>query len=185
MENLYDQQIARIRQKLAKTPGVWLKPPASIDWVEGIEVTQKIQLPVAYRRFLLEVGDGGWYDTWPLYSLAKAVSMVEGPLSAPFPFTGNWSTDEPAEASLMDADLEFDLNGALPIFCFGCTHSDFLVMNGPYAGTVMYDGRGTDQGYSPYTVDGQTYALSFTTIAKTKWLNYLDWFERGLDKGFF
>lgn len=185
MGNIYDLQIARIRQKLAQTPGVWLNPPVSTNQIEGIERDHKIRLPPAYRRFLLEIGDGGWFRTWPLYPLAKALTVAEGPLSAPFPFTGNWCIDEPAEASLMASNLDFDLSGALPIFYFGCTHSDFLVMNGPYAGTVMYDGRGTDQGCSPYTVDGQTYALSTKTIAKSKRLDYLGWFERGLEKGFF
>ena len=183
MENLYNLQIARIRQKIPETPGVWLNPPASIDEVEAVERDYNIQLPLAYRRFLLELGNGGWLWTWPLYPLAKALSIAEGPLSTPFPFTGNWSVDEPVETSLMDDHLEFDLNGALPIFYFGCTHSDFLVINGPYAGTVMYDGRGTDQGYSPYTTDGQAYAQSDKTIALSKRLNYLCWFENKLDKG--
>ena len=185
MGNIYDLQIARIRQKLAQTPGVWLNPPVSINQIEGIERDHKIRIPPAYRRFLLEIGDGGWFRTWPLYPLAKALTAAEGPLSAPFPFTGNWCIDGPAEASLMDSNLDFDLSGALPIFYFGCTHSDFLVMNGLYTGTVMYDGRGTDQGCSPYTIDGQTYALSTKTIAKSKRLDYLGWFERGLEKGFF
>ncbi len=149
MDNLYDAQIARIKQKISQTQGVWLHSPASLDQIEAAERDHNIQLPIAYRRFLLEVGNGGWLWTWPLYPLAQALSMVEGQLSKPFPFTGNFSVDEQKHSLLYDENLEYDLDGALTIFYFGCIHSDILVMNGTYIGTVMYDGRGTDQEFVP------------------------------------
>jgi hypothetical protein len=149
MENVYDLQIDRIREKLAQTPDAWLYPPASTDQAEKAERDHSIHLPVAYRRFLLEVGDGGWLWGWPLYPLAKAVSITGGSLAASFPFTGNWRIDEQVEATLISENRDYDLNGALPIFHFGCTHSDILVTSGTHAGTVMYDGLGTDQGLYP------------------------------------
>lgn len=183
MDNLYDAQIARIQQKLSQTSGIRLHPPASIDQIEAAERDHNVQLPIAYRHFLLEVGNGGRLWSWPLYPLAEALLKVEGKVSSPFPFTGNFSVDEQEEALLFDEHLEYDLNGALTIFYFGCTHSDILVMNGPYIGTVMYDGRGVDQGFIPYTQPPQTYLKSNELVAKSKRLDYLGWFESKIDNG--
>ncbi len=181
MDDVYDAQIARIQQKVSQTRGVWLHPPASIDQIEAVERDHNVQLPLAYRRFLLEVGNGGWFWTWPLYPLAEALSKVEGRLSEPFPFTGNFSVDEQKEALLFDEHLDYDLDGALTIFYFGCTHSDILVMNGPYVGTVMYNGSGTDQGFVPYTQHTQAFVEFDELAANSTRLDYLGWFENKLD----
>lgn len=179
LDNLYSSQIARIRQKLSQFRDIRLNPPATIDQVETAERDHNVQFPIAYKRFLLEVSDGGSFGRWPLYPLMSALSMIEGPLSSPFPFTGIPSVDEQTEARLSSENIDYDLDGALTVFYEGCTHSDILVMNGPYVGTVMYDGRGTDQGFIPYT---QPLPKPAGPDAKPKRLDYLGWFENKLDK---
>lgn len=180
MTDIYASQIARVRQKLVRTSGAWLNPPASTHQVETAEHEHDVTFPDAYRRFLLEVGDGGWLWTWPLYPLAKALSMVEGRLRSSFPFVGDLEADEATENLLFDAHLEYDLDGAFAVFYSGCTHYDILVMNGPLAGIVLYDGRGTDQGFIPYA---GPHVAPARPNSEPQPLDYLSWFEQKLDRG--
>ena len=72
-------------------------------------------------------------------------------MSQPFPFTGDRATDDTIErlAALEDV-ADFPMMGALPLYYYGCTHSDILVVTGRNTGTVWYDGRGVDLGFLPY-----------------------------------
>jgi hypothetical protein len=149
--------------------------------VRAFERQHAIQLPLEYRRFLIELGNGGagpYYGVNPL----GAVDGVDGHMAAwgdfvgslaePFAFCQPWNdlTGRP-EDTLADSDEEeyerrlaaFErrywhpsvMNGAVPICHKGCALRIWLVVSGAEAGNAWCDDRAECNGIAPVvTHDG-------------------------------
>jgi len=152
-----------------------LNPPLVETEVLAFERQHAIRLPTEYRRFLLELGNGGagpYYGVYPLGAMDAAVSDMApwgdfvGPLAEPFTFREAWNdlTGCPDHA-LVEIDAEeyerhmavFEkrywhsslMNGAFPICHKGCALRIWLVASGVEAGNVWYDGRADYGGIAP------------------------------------
>ena len=126
-----------------------LNPVASLKEVEELEQKYSFVLPEGYKRFILEVGDGG---AGPFYGLKQRFTPLGATLRAeeartycrPSIYT---SGQEVAEAGAGD-DEEDDphLHGNMVLFEVGCGSEGVLVLNGPMRGKVCI----TDYGYTPH-----------------------------------
>lgn len=169
-----------------------IQEPDLIVW----ERAHGIELPVDYRTYLLELGNGGagpFYGIWPLglWDGAGARGSFDdaiSDLSAPFPHREAWNLpadrldppdfedDDEADAwqEALDADLYEPslMNGAFWICDQGCALRTILVVSGPERGTVWADLRATGGGIVPHTgSDG--HHLTFGD-----W--YLTWLEQAM-----
>ena len=148
--------------------------PLEESAVARFERRHGIQLPEDYRRFLLEVGNGG---AGPAYGVFKLGEMDDGwktrrwkkgdgligELSAPFPHVRRWNKlprmpkvdeDHPDFETLMEhRDREYmsteNVNGAIPISNLGCGLRHWLVVNGREAGHIWVDERADEAGLFP------------------------------------
>jgi hypothetical protein len=152
-----------------------LNAPLIENQVIAFERQHAIRLPTEYRRFLIELGNGGagpYYGVYPLGTFDGASGDVEpwndfvGSLAQPFEFREPWNDlrDCPDQA-LADTDEEeyerrlnaFErrywhpsvTNGAFPICHRGCALRIWLVVTGGEAGTVWYDDRADYGGIAP------------------------------------
>lgn len=163
-----------------------LRPVASEQKLAAFESQFRIALPVGYRRFLLELGDGGagpYYGLEPLKNAIfrdlhyKSDSDLLDP-SQPFPCQNHWNLkfegDVPSQ-QYADFEREYSdnkwVNGLIRICNFGCGVSLNLVVNGPEYGSIWVDDRVSDGGIYPDPYFGQK--------GRTK---FLDWYELWLDR---
>jgi hypothetical protein len=180
-----------------KLHGFVLNPTLPEPEVAAFEAAQRVTLPTSYRRFLVEVGNGGAgpnYGLYPLgmcHHLRSLVRWTEQPgrigrPSEPFPFTRGWND---LRGRPEDDDEEYDekmeawqgryfdpqlMNGAIPLSDCGCGIGDWLVVTGPEAGNVWRDSRSDHSGIHPLRVGGQP-RLTFE-----EW--YAAWLRSALDK---
>ena len=169
-----------------------LNPPKTEGELQTFEQKHQIRLPIEYRTFLKEVGNGGagpYYGLEPLEHgrFTDLDSRNEDwliDLSAPFPHTERWNMDfgpvpeedtpEEQEYWRKRDEEYFDdkwIKGMLRVSNFGCGVSMNLIVNGTEFGNIWVDDRGNDQGIYPdpyFEVDHR--------------LNFLDWYELWLDR---
>jgi hypothetical protein len=178
-----------------------LHPPLPETEVAAFERLHGLQLPLEYRRFLIEAGNGGAGPAYGMFSLGEHMEMREcvsfdegeggvGVLSAPFPHSERWNdlTGEPTEEDEADEELYqqksdafneryFDgalMNGAIPIAELGCGLQLWLVLTGPEAGNVWYDRRSEYGGIEPLSAPGSE------RVTFLQW--YVSWLEKALEK---
>lgn len=177
-----------------------LNPPLTEADVQAFERQHAITLPTDYRRFLIEIGNGGagpTYGIFPLGLFDGSGASLEpwgdfvGTLAEPFAHREPWNdlTGSPDNA-LEDTDEDeywrrvtaFEaryysasvMNGALPICTIGCALRIWLVVTGEEAGRVWYDYRADYRGIGPeITRDG---------IPATFGAWYMEWLEEALRK---
>ena len=116
--------------------------PLALEQVEAFERRYALELPVAYRRFLLELGNGGpgpYYGVTPL--ALDAPQLLE-----PFPYADAIKFDDDTPDELWDAPIP----GAIEVGEYGCATYFLLVLQGPNAGEVWWDAR-WESGISPYS----------------------------------
>jgi hypothetical protein len=170
----FDHAIARIQEKLRQARSCdpelqvfgasghryALNPPATQEAVRHFEAQHAIELPAAYRAFLLRVGNGGpgfnqsaagpFYGIYPLGAAldgipadAPEAALAQPCVVSPRMSKQDWSSltsrlgldaDLPDEAH--DAAICALFGGLLPIGTQGCTYGHCLVLNGPFAGRV-------------------------------------------------
>ena len=177
----------------AESHGFVLNSPLSAAAVETFEAKHRVRLPADYRRFLIEVGNGG---AGPYYGIFKLGEMDDsfgfqrwsesdgfvGVLSRPFPHTEAWNdlTGEPEDEGDEEAFEEFDkqywsserVNGAIPICHEGCAIRDWLVVSGPEAGHIWHDARVDEEGLRPVSIGTKT------RVTFLEW--YLHWLDAAL-----
>jgi hypothetical protein len=152
-----DEQISRIKRKLA-AKNHSLGPVLTESEIAAFEARHRVRLPECYRRFLLEVGNGGYGP--PQTGIARLgeppVEMTEEErrpwvdfevLACDFPFTESWCwEDEPdmwdaagrdwsSEAKAKLARIE---RGNLCLGGDGCGQSWHLIVTGPERGNVWF-----------------------------------------------
>jgi hypothetical protein len=150
--------------------------------VLAFERQHAIRLPPEYRRFLIELGNGGagpYYGVFPLGAFDGANGDMEawgdfvGSLAEPFAFREQWNdlTGRPDDALADSDEEEYDrrmdaferrywhpsvMNGAFPICHKGCALRIWLVVSGGEAGNVWCDDRSDYRGIAPIlTHDGR------------------------------
>lgn len=142
-------------------------PPATEGDVLAVERHYGIRLPEDYRRFLIEVANGGYGPThYPLLPLAEVADRSRGRLDRPFPFDRTWifhdpdaepldddaveaarhslslagvmAETDPVEPCLYPVDLDTVDDGALFLGTSGCDLDFHLVLTGPRRGEVWH-----------------------------------------------
>ncbi|MFE7801570.1 HEAT repeat domain-containing protein [Nocardia sp. NPDC057440] len=179
-----DAQLSRIADKLtqaaadpgllesfgARTHGFRMNPPLSESTVAGFETEHGVVLPEGYRRFLLEVADGGAGPSYGLVPLAEAYDTAAdsfaGHFAEPSPFVpGIVYADDWWDRFVESQDRPDPLQGTLSIVHHGCTGHTQLVISGPGRGRlVAIDYNGVP---APYVLEDP---------------DFLTWYERWLDE---
>lgn len=159
-----DEAIARVREKVVQNQ-VSLGPTVPEKTVRAFEEAHGVTLPEAYRRYLLEVGNGfEWEDYgFPSSPFPPEEGERTSRLAAPFPFTEAWiweAEEEPPEG----ADMRSVLNGNLELIDVGCCQTYNLILTGPCRGEVW---AFADAGIQPCC----------------QRQDFLGWFEKWLDCG--
>jgi SMI1 / KNR4 family (SUKH-1) len=132
--------INRIRGKL--TAKAIAFKPVSREEVEAFETEHGIALPEGYRRFVLEIGNGGekFYDIVPLGRVPRHFHRRAedefARLANPFPFTKFWVWE--AEDSPDEARMEQVGDGRLILGDQGCGIYWALIVTGPQRGQMWH-----------------------------------------------
>ncbi len=171
----------------AKAHRYELGGPVSRAQVDALESKLGITLPIAYRTFVSEVGNGSgrdkvsaagpFYGIYPLgYGLDELAGQGGRALVNPCIMSPTMS-DQEWGALVQELGLNGDLSdeqyeeatcrlfgGLLPIGTQGCTYLHCLVLNGPYAGRVV--NVDMDYRYSHFAHEP----------------DFLVWYERWLDE---
>lgn len=125
-----------------------LKPPASEEAVQALEVRLGVQLPEEYRDFLMLMGNGGVGPYYGIYSLEESqkklqriselysIRMME-PVIYPKMCDEDWNRAVDS-GDRRNRDAVYPYDGILPIGSQGCTLMTGLVLKGPYRGQVVY-----------------------------------------------
>jgi hypothetical protein len=142
-----------------------LRPPRPERDVEVLEASHGIRLPESYRRFVLEIGDGGAGPGYGLRPLPRADSTSDR-LSTPSPFVpGEWYGDDWWD-DFSDRDDEPDpLQGTLTVVSHGCAGFTQLVVTGPGRGRLV--NVDLDGEPAPYVLEDA---------------DFHTWYERWLDE---
>lgn len=137
-----------------------LGSPLTEAEVVAFEQDHSVTLPDSYRRFLLEIGDGGagpYYGLYRLYGEGMRADDREdrtmpGHLATPFPHVDHWNAVTFGPDSVMD-EFEYEepkwSAGSLNIAHFGCGAFFRLVITGAARGQVWFDDRAADGGLTP------------------------------------
>jgi len=183
-----DERIARILRKLeqvrrrrlscfgSERHGFRLRAPAGADAVRSFEEREGVVLPDAYRRFLLEAGNGGagpYYGLWPLEEcrtpserdawfddddpvppdyVARPCPLVPG-----IPIRDDWM-------KRLGIGCAERFRGTIGLCEQGCSYASLLIVSGEARGRVVnvdYDGQ------APRFADDP---------------DFLAWYERWLDE---
>ena len=132
------RRLERIRAKI-ELRGVQLQPPISLKELEEFEATHSVVLPLGYRRFITEIGNGGKGP--PAYDWAALGEHEDsyGPdwrLDVSFPLTENsvWEgEEEPLRTELPSAAYR---GGYLYLGTEGCGLNWVLIVTGPARGQI-------------------------------------------------
>jgi hypothetical protein len=155
-----------------------LNPKLTEDAALSFEDHHGISLPGDYRHFITRIGNGGagpYYGVFPLGEMDGLGESLKpwhesdgfvGTLSKPFLFRDAWNDlgGKPAEGLMKTDEHEYErqldefenvywgsalMNGAIPICHEGCALRIWLIVCGPEAGHLWYDGRADYSGLSP------------------------------------
>jgi hypothetical protein len=128
-----------IRASLRRLGNVELGPPLRDGDVRRFEARNRVVLPDGFRRFLLEIGNGGHGPGHGLQKL-DCDAMVDD-LSEPFPLTKPWVWDEDPDAD--EARIDACFHGWLELGTEGCGMDWALVVTGDERGRVWnVEGQG-------------------------------------------
>ena len=204
------EQTIRIEEKLKKLKSMdteftvfgsekhkyQLNPVIGKEELMAFEKRHQIELPLGYRNFLLELGNGGvgpYYGLEPLengvYSILDQIEKYKTDtidISLPFLHTQKWNfnwedvTEEDWEAYREENDAKYYhlkwINGLLKICNFGCGVHLGLVVNGAEFNNMWVDDRVNDNGIYPDPYFDQK---------EDERTSFLDWYEMWLDQSFF
>ena len=161
-----------------------LEEPLAKEEVAEFERIYGTELPTEYRRFLLEVGNGGAGPHYGLYPLAEfddqpISSSILHNLKRNFAHLGKWNDENLRDKPVTN---EYDpvsgyyseelMRGALPIATQGCALDYWLVVSGPSKGEIWLDRRSDGEGVEP-VLDGSGQRMTFGS-----------WYQSWLDSAF-
>lgn len=166
-----EERLRRVKAKVRQA-GVELRPPLARKGVLAFESAHGVILPEGYRRFVLEVGDGGsgppHYGLVPLGREVKPrfrPEFMRGRqrlpfVTLPFPFTRAWVWEDGDTSD--EGDAEQVGHGSLLLGTDGCGMDWYLIVTGVARGHVW---QFSDVGITP-TDPGR---------------DFLEWYENWLD----
>ena len=157
-----DGVVTRVKEKVAEYQ-VSLGPVVPEETVCAFELAHGVILPEAYRRYLLEIGNGFEWEDYGFPFLTFPPEEKTDRLAAPFPFSEAWiweAEEEPPEG----ADMESVRDGNLELIDIGCCQTYNLILTGPCRGEVW---AFADVGIQPCC----------------QRQDFLGWFEKWLDHG--
>jgi len=148
--------------------GIDLNPCLPLYEVEAFENAWKMKLPEAYRRFLLEVGNGNGYESGVLklgeltnrpevraiahhwHALEQRREEQLERLHSPFPLEVDWIWEEEEwDEEELDEEIDKCYHGILQLTSETCAAAEYLVVSGPARGSVWLF---TDVGVGPAEV---------------------------------
>jgi len=138
----YEKVIARIKDKVTLM-NIKMGTPLSEAEIVSFEEQHHIELPMAYRMFLKEIGDG--CDSCNLNQLKDTKPKD---LSCPFMLKDAWvwEDDDSMSYEELQKAIETNLKGELELGDFGCGMSYNLIVTGECRGEVW---NFTDVGVQP------------------------------------
>lgn len=151
----------------------------------SFETKYGILLPLGYRQFLMNIGNGGAGPFYGLESIENALCVDldkkdfnnQIDPGVDFPHIEAWNMefeDDEEHASLIGRDkIYFDkkwITGVLRICNYGCGVFINMVVKGPEYGNIWVDERCNDGGIYPDQNFGNEHNIGF-----------LDWYELWLD----
>ena len=178
-----DACLNRIREKLKEVQRLkpvgfgWeshryrLDPPLEERILTEFERAHGVTLPAEFRRFVLELGDGG---AGPAYGLQ------------PYQNWGQWRSEQETNTAALECPIRPGmgdsrplaprsseiwhelLRGTIEIVCEGCSFSIVLIVTGEYRGRVVRVNT-EDDGY-PYVTDDPDFLAWYE-----RWLDHLLW----------
>ncbi len=169
-----------------------LRPCASEQALAAFEEQRQVRLPEEYRRFLLEVGDGGAGPSYGLESLSNCLQHLDDEASAtalaqPFPHLDYWNPmDEWRCAgrvhetySFYEAEFVRDENvfGSIVLSNLGCGMTNLLIVSGPQSGSVWLEDRCNSAGIFPLMLGNARMDLERSDGPR---IGFLDWYEHWL-----
>ena len=183
MSDEIEIRLKRIREKLKRVQRIkpvgfgWeshryrLNPPLEECLLTDFEQNHGVTLPTEFRRFVLEVGDGGagpayglqTYENWGQWRSEQETNTVA--LACPIqPGMG----DSPPLAPRTSDTWHELLRGTIEIVCEGCSFSIMLIVTGDYRGRVVRVDI-EDEG-CPYVTDDPDFLAWYE-----RWLDHLLW----------
>lgn len=180
MSDEIEIRLKRIREKLTRVQRIkpvgfgWefhryhLNPPLKERVLADFEHNHGVTLPTEFRRFVLEVGDGGagpayglqTYEDWGQWRSQQKTNTV----ALECPIQPGMGETQPLARRTSDTWHKL-LLGTIEIVCEGCSFSIMLIVTGDYRGRVVRVDT-EDDGY-PYVTDDP---------------DFLAWYERWLDQ---
>ena len=113
-----------------------LNPPICQSQLSDVETRYNCQFPTEYRRYLLEIADGGAGPGLGIYSLAKALELFDS--RRDFPFESEYAFYPPGNGRYSWDDMN---SGTLVHSHYGCSMFALLVVRGVSASQIWYDGE--------------------------------------------
>ena len=113
--------------------------------MDAYEKKYSFDFPEGYKRFILEIGDGG---AGPFYGLKQRFVTFGATLRAEEARTYCLPSAYTSHQEVAESDEEDDphIHGNMVLFEVGCGSEGVLVLNGPMCGKVCI----TDYGYIPH-----------------------------------
>ena len=132
----YDAVLVHIKEEI-KLQDIKMGPVLSEEEIRSFEQTHQITLPEGYRRFLLEVGNGGHmfghYRFLPLGAKREVENYAE-----PFRYEEYWVDWEELEDGEEPPFGNPFTSGTLELIDIGCCQTFQLVITGPCRGEVWH-----------------------------------------------
>ncbi len=123
--------------------GYGILPPISEKQIARFESRNRLQLPPAYRTFLIHYGAGGAGPGYGIADFSRAIAPHD--FTVPFPFSGTVALDAHHAASCAGRAPE----GLGYLGTAGCGSDAYIELNGTQPGTVWCSGAG-DGAFYPY-----------------------------------
>lgn len=192
-----DAQLGRVREKLhdarerdprckrsgSAKHGYQLGPPLPIGRIIAFESDIGVVLPKDFRRFVVEVGNGGAGPAygWPRFEPAGAVFRQPA-----------WQT--PFRAPSEEDDRVDEPGGSIQLSDHGCGVFDLLVVNGAERGNVWFSddagvllplpGRDSDssRGLPADASASVVWRRRLREPANTSRISFIDYYESWLDE---
>jgi SMI1 / KNR4 family (SUKH-1) len=132
--------------------GFYLNPPLAEADLLALEDRHGFRLPQEYRRFLLDVGDGGYGPGAGLEAFGRFLGK-HGPAESPARLARRFPLDESLfltpdavrRPDWAETQTRFQ-HGTLPLAHYGCGICAVLIVNGARAGEVWIEDLANDYG---------------------------------------
>jgi hypothetical protein len=177
--------------------------------VVEFERRYSLRLPDDYRRFVIEVGNGGAGPYYGIHGLDELYETQEdywNDLSKPFPYRHQWagppdllkaieeadayeSGDEDRRGELIDEYWRLaSRDGSINICDYGCNLRFLLIVKGPELARIWFDATPDLAGYSPVAINpappieryGKWCITDYDTPEESR-VGFAEWYHCWLD----